>query len=1358
MRHFNLITNILVFSTLSCFGMSNQAKQTFKQLTTKESTLNWMELKKEKTKNVFLSEVKTIFDLNDFSEFKVLKSEKDELGWMHHNIQQFYNGIPIEGAKYILHEKDGYIIKANGKLIPSFTNTQTKPSISKEAGIKGLLNQINAKTYIWQDEHYENSLKARKQDNKTSYFPEAELVYMSRDFDDNFENYRLAYKMEVISIEPFEGYTYYVDAHTGELIYKISTMHSCTAGTGQTNYSGTVDITTDYHQKVGEYRLHNDCLEGDGYGIITQRLDNSAEFCCSADVYSQSNNWTSDKNAVEVFWATEKFYEYFLEYHQRSSTDGSGELLEANVGLKFPTNCIGNDCWSAYYVANQAWFSDGTPSYGAPVSIDIVAHEFTHGLINNSANLLYHNESGALNESFADIFGVAVERLKGRNLNGLDWLIGEDAKIQRNMSNPNDMDLPDTYKGNFWWRYSSDNGGVHTNSSVQNYWFYLLSEGGSGTNDHGNNYNVNGIGIVDAAKIAYRNLTVYLYDNADYKDAENGSIQAAIDWYGVNSNEVQQVRNAWCAVGGSCSNKNVTLTSPNGNEFLFGNAVKQITWTNVNVQSFENIVIELSLDDRGTWKVIDTVQNTGSYNWKVPSLLTALGKIRITLLDDFSVRDVSIGRITIISCTLNSDFDITTTEPYRCVNNLISFVNRTNNINNPLLNGVNYSWLVDGVEQSNNTEFQYVFTSSDTYDITLNVSDADGCSNSVTRSIFIHPASDADFIWDQQTASNFVDFVANQPDATNYNWTVNNATISTAKTFTFDFGSFGNYQVCLTTNGTCGSSNICKTIQVTGCSGNINANFNINNSEICTNELTSFSSNSAGANSYEWYVNGIYLNSTSTFFYQFPASGKYTVLLKAKNTNGTCEDITSQAVTVHPNANELGELSNYMDCTFASTTLDAKIDSMQTYEWKLITLNDGLEEGITVVGYDKTIVVNQSGVYILTATDRCGNRSSRRVFVALNDQDCIRPGDLNFDGEVNMDDIIYFGLHYGDCGYARDDQGIDWRNYSGVDWGSTLFNDTLLDLKHIDANGNGCVDLADWDALRFNWLEDHQSSNNSAIEPIKAIDGFNLHLVKDDAASAIGPTGGTGLLVHNLNVETDQDFDVQLYAGYAIYNLGDIESNVGQISGQPIFSIDNNLSWLTDGIIDNVNHQYYDPVSKEYRIAFSRLDKKNRLGSGRIGQIGIPVGNVIPPVEGSYDYVIEPVEVAFFNSVGEILPLDQTGSGYSIGKPCRNNNILVNNNGNTIDYRSYYTTGTITTNEEVDIVNLSDITYSANRVRLNSGFTARANSNFKVRYGCNPLVAKEKEEGVEKTQQEFKDNELPKIEHPIFKNFLPQKD
>jgi len=127
---------------------------------------------------------------------------------------------------------------------------------------------------------------------------------------------------------------------------------------------------------------------------------------------------------------------------------------------------------------------------------------------------------------FLIFFGeVAENYMLGSN----DWLLGADFIVApgktslRNMSNPNDPNaiyqLPDTYKGDFWYTGFSDNGGIHYNSGVQNFWFYLLCEGGSGTNDKDYEFSINAIGMEKAAAVAYRNLTAYLVPNAQYTDA-----------------------------------------------------------------------------------------------------------------------------------------------------------------------------------------------------------------------------------------------------------------------------------------------------------------------------------------------------------------------------------------------------------------------------------------------------------------------------------------------------------------------------------------------------------------------------------------------------------------------------------------------------------------------------------------------------------------------------------------------------------------------------------------------------------------------------------------------------------------------
>ncbi|MDD4236718.1 MAG: M4 family metallopeptidase [Bacteroidales bacterium] len=285
---------------------------------------------------------------------------------------------------------------------------------------------------------------------------------------------------------------------------------------------------------------------------------------------SQLNN-----PATDVHWGMEMTYDYYMNIHSRNSFDNAGATIRnfINPTIFFEQNPNNALAMGAPY--NIMCYGMGDGSYMNPVvGLDVAAHEFTHMVTNNSAQLIYQGESGALNEAFSDIFGAAVEFYSGVNT---DWYIGEGIMIQgsymRNMGNPNDRNLPDTYEGNYWVDVSNtsqDHGGVHTNCGVMSYWFYLICEGGSGTNDIGNTYNVPAIGILKAEQIAYRNLTVYLTPSATHYDAMQGSLQAAEDLYGYGSSEYIAVQEAWYAVGigdspfgGACTGLTV-LYEPSG--------------------------------------------------------------------------------------------------------------------------------------------------------------------------------------------------------------------------------------------------------------------------------------------------------------------------------------------------------------------------------------------------------------------------------------------------------------------------------------------------------------------------------------------------------------------------------------------------------------------------------------------------------------------------------------------------------------------------------------------------------------------------------------------------------------------------
>jgi gliding motility-associated-like protein len=236
-------------------------------------------------------------------------------------------------------------------------------------------------------------------------------------------------------------------------------------------------------------------------------------------------------------------------------------------------------------------YGDGNGGSWSPLtSVDICGHEVSHAVTTNSAGLIYRYESGALNESFSDIFGNAIEYYADSTQ--FNWGMGEDITSSgrgiRNMAKPNDFKDPDTYKGDFWHTAPSDNGGVHVNSGVQNYWFYLLTKGISGTNDNGDSFKVDSIGIKKAQQIAFRNLTSYLTPSSNYKEARYYAIQSAADLYGECSDEVIATTNAWYAVGvgPEYDSSSITVDFSADTLFCFSNDIVPFRNESFNTKSY----------------------------------------------------------------------------------------------------------------------------------------------------------------------------------------------------------------------------------------------------------------------------------------------------------------------------------------------------------------------------------------------------------------------------------------------------------------------------------------------------------------------------------------------------------------------------------------------------------------------------------------------------------------------------------------------------------------------------------------------------------------------------------------------------
>ena len=434
----------------------------------------------------------------------------------HVSFAQYYKGIKVEGTQYHVHYKDNVAESINGNF-RTITATDVVPGISEHMALVNALAYIGAESYMWENEENEVWLKKEQQDSTATFYPKGELVIY---FSDTIPT--LTYKFNIYANKPLSRNYVYVNAGNGR-VEGVNSLIDKVSGSATTRYSGARVIET---QSVsGGYRLHDYTR---GNGIKTYNLRGRSNYV-DIDYIDNDNNWTAaewhnanhDDAALDAHWGAEMTYDYFKRTFSRNSYDNRGSVLLNYVNATL-TNFGYTNNNNAFWDGQRMTYGVGT-TWDAVVPLDVIAHEIGHGVNTSTANLVYQNESGALSEGFSDIWGACVEYFAKGNNGGNIWLIGEDIMpgALRYMSNPKMGGQPDTYRGTNWHTASTDNGGVHTNSGVLNYWFYLLSEGGSGTNDLGNSYSIQGIGIDKAAKIAYNTLTKYLTSNSTYQQASD---------------------------------------------------------------------------------------------------------------------------------------------------------------------------------------------------------------------------------------------------------------------------------------------------------------------------------------------------------------------------------------------------------------------------------------------------------------------------------------------------------------------------------------------------------------------------------------------------------------------------------------------------------------------------------------------------------------------------------------------------------------------------------------------------------------------------------------------------------------------
>ncbi len=473
----------------------------------------------------FLAENRALLKLDDpDAETQLTGEQVESSGQSHLRFQQTYRGVPLFGKELLVHldgEREVYLMQ--GRYEPTPKAIDTAPRITPDVATSAAFKEIGLGVY------------------KLPHSTSALVIHTS-----TRGAMKLAYKI-VTTPRLDERWIHFVDANTGAVIDRIYDVQEAVVAGSGTDLNGQVrsfnvwsagsgfnliDPNTPTVDSVGYdpiVAINAGNPKSDTFILTAKNLDGSnLDFVTS----TSANSW--DATGVSAADNTRKVFDYYKNTHGRNSIDGKGGSLLAVIRFG---DRLENAFWSSPYMV----YGDGGDTF-KPLAgcLDVAGHEMTHGVVENTAGLIYQNQSGALNESFADIFGAMVDRA--------DWTLGEDCTKRspfylRNMANPalglsrqptkmsEYRQLPQTKAG--------DNGGVHVNSGIPNRAAYLMAEGltleGLGTS----------IGRGNTERIFYRALTTYLTQSSQFLDARRATIRAAQDLF--PGNEVSVAR-AWDVV------------------------------------------------------------------------------------------------------------------------------------------------------------------------------------------------------------------------------------------------------------------------------------------------------------------------------------------------------------------------------------------------------------------------------------------------------------------------------------------------------------------------------------------------------------------------------------------------------------------------------------------------------------------------------------------------------------------------------------------------------------------------------------------------------------------------------------------
>jgi Zn-dependent metalloprotease len=455
-----------------------------------------------------------VFGLGADDELALRSAELDELGMIHVALSQRRGRIPVRGGELRLHfDASGALVRANGRSIPIGALPLIPNHSAVEAQAAALLD---ARSY--------------RDDVDPTAFSSDQPVLSILPLGSGEAH--LAWRVPV-SVEdgrsPMVLETW-VDADDGSIVERNDTLWSL-VGSGQGVFGERQNLTIT--EQSNEYWLE-DPSRGDQKTYSTA----GRAHLPGTGVHSDDpSRWDlaapAAGAAVDAHAFVARSWDYFRDVHGRAGWDGQGRGVHATVHF-------GLQLAGAFCDGRQLIFGDGSDDLSPPAgALDVVAHEFTHGLISATAQLEGTGESGALAEAIADLFGCFVSM---GSTPGGDWQIGETVyhpagapRPIRDLADPHATGNPSVMEE--WMHTGEDGGAIHHNSTVLSHAGYLMSQGGSG---------VVALGPDATARIWYRALTRYLTAEAKVADAADATVAAARDF---GRGEEISVRAAWVAVG-----------------------------------------------------------------------------------------------------------------------------------------------------------------------------------------------------------------------------------------------------------------------------------------------------------------------------------------------------------------------------------------------------------------------------------------------------------------------------------------------------------------------------------------------------------------------------------------------------------------------------------------------------------------------------------------------------------------------------------------------------------------------------------------------------------------------------------------